>query len=150
MNEGVKFDEVARNFSEDKARQGKAAGHVSTFFAWLTQDVIFIGGSLGWKAKGSLDPKFEEVAFELEPSTTGNPKIAEAKTGFGYHIIMVSCHMPPFYDASILHSPRSRDVNKSNVKAIYNHTKHMSAQAILSKNFFHFFRLTHWEAGASS
>lgn len=24
MNEGVKFDEVARNYSEDKARQGKA------------------------------------------------------------------------------------------------------------------------------
>ncbi|KFH48921.1 Peptidyl-prolyl cis-trans isomerase-like protein [Hapsidospora chrysogenum ATCC 11550] len=68
LNEGVKFDEVARNYSEDKARQG---------------------GSLGWKAKGSLDPKFEEVAFALEPSSTSNPKIAEVKTKFGYHIIMV-------------------------------------------------------------
>ncbi|UNI14243.1 Peptidylprolyl isomerase [Purpureocillium takamizusanense] len=68
LNEGIKFDEVARNFSEDKARQG---------------------GSLGWKSKGSLDPKFEEVAFALEPSTTSSPKIGEAKTGFGYHIIMV-------------------------------------------------------------
>ncbi|PHH63034.1 hypothetical protein CDD81_6365 [Ophiocordyceps australis] len=68
LNEGVKFDEVARNYSEDKARQG---------------------GSLGWKSKGSLDPKFEEVAFTLEPSTTSSPKIGEAKTGFGYHIIMV-------------------------------------------------------------
>ncbi|KAJ6446479.1 lysozyme [Purpureocillium lavendulum] len=68
LNEGVKFDEVARNYSEDKARQG---------------------GSLGWKSKGSLDPKFEEVAFALEPSTTSSPKIGEAKTGFGYHIIMV-------------------------------------------------------------
>jgi len=68
LNEGVKFDEVARNYSEDKARQG---------------------GSLGWKAKGSLDPKFEEVAFALEPSSTSSPKIAEVKTGFGYHIIMV-------------------------------------------------------------
>lgn len=45
---------------------------------------------MGWKTKGSLDPKFEEVAFVLEPSTTTSPKFAEVKTGFGYHIIMVS------------------------------------------------------------
>ncbi|KAK1250884.1 hypothetical protein MKX07_005439 [Trichoderma sp. CBMAI-0711] len=68
LSEGVKFDEVARTYSEDKARQG---------------------GSLGWKTKGSLDPTFEEVAFSLEPSTTSSPKIGEAKTSFGYHIIMV-------------------------------------------------------------
>ncbi|KOS21272.1 Peptidyl-prolyl cis-trans isomerase PIN4 [Escovopsis weberi] len=68
LNEGVKFDEVARTYSEDKARQG---------------------GSLGWKTKGSLDPQFEEVAFGLEPSTVNSPKIGEAKTQFGYHIIMV-------------------------------------------------------------
>ncbi|KAH7354259.1 hypothetical protein B0T11DRAFT_230466 [Plectosphaerella cucumerina] len=69
IREGVKFDEVAREFSEDKARQG---------------------GSLGWKSRGSLDPKFEEIAFGLEASSTGSPSIGEAKTGFGYHIIMVS------------------------------------------------------------
>ncbi|KAL5612636.1 hypothetical protein BROUX41_004269 [Berkeleyomyces rouxiae] len=68
IREGVKFDEVARQFSEDKARQG---------------------GALGWKTRGGLDPKFEEVAYALEDSTTANPKIGEAKTGFGYHIIMV-------------------------------------------------------------
>ncbi|KAJ9620544.1 Peptidyl-prolyl cis-trans isomerase pin4 [Taxawa tesnikishii (nom. ined.)] len=68
LNAGTKFDEVAREFSEDKARQG---------------------GSLGWKTKGSLLPEFENVAFELEPSTTGNPKWGEAKTSEGYHIIMV-------------------------------------------------------------
>ncbi|KAG5994026.1 Peptidyl-prolyl cis-trans isomerase pin4 [Claviceps lovelessii] len=68
IKEGVKFDEVARTYSEDKARQG---------------------GALGWKTKGSLDAKFEEIAFALEPSTTNSPKIGEAKTGFGYHIIMV-------------------------------------------------------------
>jgi NIMA-interacting peptidyl-prolyl cis-trans isomerase 4 len=32
---------------------------------------------------------FEKVAYELEPSTTGNPKIGEVKTSEGYHIIMV-------------------------------------------------------------
>lgn len=68
LKDGVKFDEVAREFSEDKARTG---------------------GSLGWKKRGDLDPIFEAVAFELEASTVNNPKIAEAKTGFGYHIIMV-------------------------------------------------------------
>lgn len=47
------------------------------------------GGALGWKTRGDLDPTFEAVAFELEASTTVNPKYAEAKTGFGYHIIMV-------------------------------------------------------------
>ncbi len=68
MRDGAKFDEVARDFSEDKARQG---------------------GSLGWKVRGSLDAAYEKAAYELEPSTTGNPKYAEVKSGFGYHIIMV-------------------------------------------------------------
>ncbi|KAK2767461.1 Peptidyl-prolyl cis-trans isomerase pin4 [Arachnomyces sp. PD_36] len=68
LRDGAKFDEVAREFSEDKARQG---------------------GSLGWKIRGSLDNTFEKAAYDLEPSTTGNPKYVEVKTGFGYHIIMV-------------------------------------------------------------
>ncbi|KAE9964888.1 hypothetical protein EG328_010126 [Venturia inaequalis] len=41
LNEGAKFDEVAREFSEDKARQG---------------------GSLGWKVRGSLIKEFEDLA----------------------------------------------------------------------------------------
>ncbi|MCJ1372588.1 Peptidyl-prolyl cis-trans isomerase pin4 [Loxospora ochrophaea] len=68
LRAGAKFDEVAREFSEDKARQG---------------------GSLGWKVRGSLDAAFEKAAYDLEPSTTGNPKFGEVKTGHGYHIIMV-------------------------------------------------------------
>ncbi|KEF60571.1 peptidyl-prolyl cis-trans isomerase pin4 [Exophiala aquamarina CBS 119918] len=68
LREGVKFDDVAREFSEDKARQG---------------------GSLGWKTRGSLHGDFEKVAYELEPSTTANPKYVEVKTSHGYHIIMV-------------------------------------------------------------
>lgn len=47
------------------------------------------GGSLGWKTRGSLDATFEKAAYDLEPSTTGNPKYVDVKTGFGYHIIMV-------------------------------------------------------------
>ncbi|KAK8199029.1 peptidyl-prolyl cis-trans isomerase pin4 [Phyllosticta capitalensis] len=68
LRNGAKFDEVAREMSEDKARQG---------------------GSLGWKTRGSLLPDFEKVAYDLEPSSTGNPKYAEVKTSEGYHIVMV-------------------------------------------------------------
>ncbi|KAK5664368.1 hypothetical protein OQA88_591 [Cercophora sp. LCS_1] len=68
LRDGAKFDEVAKEYSEDKARQG---------------------GALGWKTKGSLAPEFEAVAYGLENSTTGAPKYGEAKTEFGYHIIMV-------------------------------------------------------------
>jgi NIMA-interacting peptidyl-prolyl cis-trans isomerase 4 len=51
--------------------------------------LMTVGGSLGWKVRGSLTADFEKAAYELEPSTTANPKYAEVKTGFGYHIIMV-------------------------------------------------------------
>ncbi|KAI9699610.1 MAG: Peptidyl-prolyl cis-trans isomerase pin4 [Bogoriella megaspora] len=68
LREGAKFDDVAREYSEDKARQG---------------------GSLGWKTRGSLLAEFEKVAYELEVSTTGNPKWGECKTGEGYHLIIV-------------------------------------------------------------
>ncbi|RMD42505.1 hypothetical protein DV735_g2615, partial [Chaetothyriales sp. CBS 134920] len=82
LREGAKFDEVAREYSEDKARQG---------------------GSLGWKTRGSLhgvsdqkcttptsslaltlEKDFEKVAYELQPGTIG-----EVKTSHGYHIILV-------------------------------------------------------------
>lgn len=82
LRDGAKFDDVAREFSEDKARQG---------------------GSLGWKSRGSLDPKFEEVAFGLEASSTGSPKLGEAKTGFGYHIIMVSALLTSSRARLVLH-----------------------------------------------
>lgn len=92
LNEGVKFDEVAREYSEDKARQGQftTGCRAWRFEARAWTDAVTLGGSLGWKIKGSLDPTFEEAAFALEPSTTGSPKFVEVKTGFGYHIIMVS------------------------------------------------------------
>ncbi|KAL8967935.1 MAG: hypothetical protein Q9197_005149 [Variospora fuerteventurae] len=68
LREGAKFDDVAKEFSEDKARQG---------------------GSLGWKTRGALDAAFEKAAYDLEPSTTATPKLVEVKTAHGYHIIMV-------------------------------------------------------------
>ena len=68
LRNGAKFDDVAREFSEDKARQG---------------------GSLGWKTRGALDAEFEKAAYALEVSTVGSPKWVEVKTGHGYHVVMV-------------------------------------------------------------
>ncbi|CAF9911527.1 MAG: Peptidyl-prolyl cis-trans isomerase pin4 [Gomphillus americanus] len=68
IRNGAKFDEVAREMSEDKARQG---------------------GSLGWKVRGSLNGDFEEVAYGLTTSTTSSPAVGEVKTSHGYHIVMV-------------------------------------------------------------
>ena len=52
------------------------------------------GGSLGWKTRGSLHGDFEKVAYELEPSTVNNPKVGEAKTGFGYVLTGSSTMLP--------------------------------------------------------
>ncbi|THX97413.1 hypothetical protein D6C81_07659 [Aureobasidium pullulans] len=87
LNAGVKFDEVAREFSEDKARQGRSFSHMPDRPKMLNRFVT--GGSLGWKTRGALMPEFENVAFELAASTTNSPKWGEAKTSEGYHIIMV-------------------------------------------------------------
>lgn len=68
LNGGRSFDDVAREFSEDKARQG---------------------GSLGWKTRGSLIKDFENIAFETPISKTSSPVWKEVKTSDGYHILMV-------------------------------------------------------------
>lgn len=74
---------MAREFSEDKARQGKFSSN--DIKSGLTDSA---GGSLGWKGKDALLPEFSKVAFELETSTTNSPKWGEAKTSEGYHIIV--------------------------------------------------------------
>ncbi|TFY82932.1 hypothetical protein EWM64_g1080 [Hericium alpestre] len=62
---GERFDKVAQEYSEDKAKAG---------------------GSLGWMTRGSM----VDVAFALEPSTVDKPVMSPlVKTNFGYHIIMV-------------------------------------------------------------
>lgn len=49
-------------------------------------------GVLGWKTKvpQSLKRDFEEVAFNLEPSTLKKPIIGELKSDQGYHLIVVT------------------------------------------------------------
>merc|ERR1712098_159867 len=67
---GEKFNEVAAQYSEDKARSG---------------------GSLGWMTRGSMVGPFQDAAFALHVSSLGNPTYTDppVKTKFGYHIIMV-------------------------------------------------------------
>lgn len=69
IQEGERFDKVAQEYSEDKAKAG---------------------GSLGWMTRGSMVGPFQEAAFALQPSTVDKPVMSPlVKTNFGYHIIMV-------------------------------------------------------------
>jgi NIMA-interacting peptidyl-prolyl cis-trans isomerase 4 len=70
IKSGMKFDEIARQYSEDKARNG---------------------GDLGWMTRGSMVGPFQDAAFALPISTLANPVYTDPpiKTNFGYHIIMV-------------------------------------------------------------
>jgi len=70
IKSGVKFSEVAANYSEDKARQG---------------------GDLGWMTRGSMVGPFQEAAFALPVSTIDKPIYTDppVKTKFGYHVIMI-------------------------------------------------------------
>ncbi|KAK7202657.1 hypothetical protein BZA70DRAFT_285672 [Myxozyma melibiosi] len=70
LQAGAKFDAIAREYSEDKARQG---------------------GDLGWKPRGSLTRVYEDAAYALQPSTVDKPIYTNPpiKSSFGYHIIMV-------------------------------------------------------------
>ncbi|KAF1492891.1 Peptidyl-prolyl cis-trans isomerase NIMA-interacting 4, partial [Eudyptula minor novaehollandiae] len=70
LKSGLRFSEVASQYSEDKARQG---------------------GDLGWMTRGSMVGPFQEAAFALPVSSTDKPVYTDppVKTKFGYHIIMV-------------------------------------------------------------
>ncbi|NXU59901.1 PIN4 isomerase, partial [Turnix velox] len=70
LKAGQRFNEVAAQYSEDKARQG---------------------GDLGWMSRGSMVGPFQEAAFALPVSTPERPHYTDppVKTKFGYHIIMV-------------------------------------------------------------
>jgi len=69
IQEGQRFDKVAQECSEDKAKAG---------------------GSLGWMVRGSMVGAFQDAAFALEPSTLDKPNLSPlVKTQHGYHIILV-------------------------------------------------------------
>ncbi|XP_061901628.1 peptidyl-prolyl cis-trans isomerase NIMA-interacting 4 [Entelurus aequoreus] len=70
LKSGVRFSEVASQYSEDKARQG---------------------GDLGWMTRGSMTGPFQDAAFALAVSSMDKPVYTDppVKTKFGYHIILV-------------------------------------------------------------
>merc|ERR1711937_520737 len=70
LKEGIASNQVATQYSEDKARNG---------------------GSLGWMTRGSMVGPFQDAAFQLPISTVSSPKYTDPpiKTKFGYHIIMI-------------------------------------------------------------
>ncbi|XP_063607951.1 peptidyl-prolyl cis-trans isomerase NIMA-interacting 4-like [Penaeus indicus] len=70
LKSGMKFNEVAAQYSEDKARSG---------------------GDLGWMTRGSMVGPFQDAAFALPVSSLANAVYTDppVKTKFGYHIIMV-------------------------------------------------------------
>lgn len=70
LRSGMKFNEVAGSYSEDKARSG---------------------GDLGWMTRGSMVAPFQDAAFSLPTSTTDRPIYTDppVKTKFGYHVIMI-------------------------------------------------------------
>ncbi|XP_003784018.2 peptidyl-prolyl cis-trans isomerase NIMA-interacting 4 [Otolemur garnettii] len=70
LKSGMRFSEVAAQYSEDKARQG---------------------GHLGWMTRGSMVGHFQEAAFALPVSGMDKPVFTDpsVKIKFGYHIIMI-------------------------------------------------------------
>ncbi|XP_050429056.1 peptidyl-prolyl cis-trans isomerase NIMA-interacting 4 [Adelges cooleyi] len=70
LQAGGKFNEIAAQYSEDKARSG---------------------GDLGWMIRGSMVGAFQDAAFALPISSLSSPVYTNppVKTKFGYHIIMV-------------------------------------------------------------
>lgn len=70
LNNGEKFNVVASEMSEDKAKSG---------------------GDLGWQIRGQMVGPFQEAAFNLPKSTLASPVFTTepVKTVHGYHVIMI-------------------------------------------------------------
>lgn len=66
LNEGSKFDELAKEYSIDGSAQN--------------------GGKLGFFTRGRMVKPFEEAAFSMKIGQVSEP----VKTEYGYHIIMVT------------------------------------------------------------
>ena len=89
---GSKFDEVARTYSEDKARSGvDFIVFKVDYLCLIFNKCITKKGDLGWMTRGSMVGPFQDAAFALPISTLASPVYTDppVKTVHGYHIIMV-------------------------------------------------------------
>ena len=104
--EGQRFDKVAQEYSEDKA---KSRSFWNLRYEGYQFIILVVGGSLGWMVRGSMVVRlihlhrdnrlvfifiakgpFQDAAFALTPSTVDNPILSPlVKTVHGYHIILV-------------------------------------------------------------
>ena len=66
IQQGTPFEEVAKEYSEDKLSAKK-------------------GGSLGWLKQGAVAPAFSKKVFDMEVDEVSEP----FTTSFGYHIVKV-------------------------------------------------------------
>lgn len=96
LKAGVRFSEVASQYSEDKARQGVRLLLAERCPAalrglQLNPGGSFLQGDLGWMTRGSMVGPFQDAAFALPVSSMDKPVYTDppVKTKFGYHIIMV-------------------------------------------------------------
>lgn len=87
--DGENFDKVAREFSEDKAKQGSSFFPLFYAVNGHRELIKDTGGLLGEMTKDQLVKEFVDVAWGLEPSTVDKPNIGTVKTAHGYHLIMV-------------------------------------------------------------
>ena len=114
----AKFAEAAAKYSEDGVANN--------------------GGSLGWVTRGKLDPKFEEMAFSMEPGTMSQV----IETPFGYHLIFVDGKRPSgvrsFESArdeirAMLHAQRMPDI-MSAVTRLSNDLRNDSKVSLFPEN----------------
>ncbi len=113
-----RFGEAAQKYSEDGAAPS--------------------GGDLGWQSRGSLDPKFEEAAFNIKAGVMSGV----IETSFGYHLIFVEDKKPAGtqpYEAvradirEFLLAQRAADVLGS-VKRLTNELRASSKVALFPEN----------------
>ncbi|WP_396589148.1 peptidylprolyl isomerase [Bermanella sp. R86510] len=99
LKKGEDFADLANQESDDKISAKK-------------------GGDLGWIVKGSIDPVFSKVAFELEEGQVSEP----IRTAFGFHILKV------------LEAPKTVKIGFNDVKGEIRHTlKAKAKQAELER-----------------
>jgi peptidyl-prolyl cis-trans isomerase C len=96
----VQIENIAQRLGEqawkvkdaDKAAQAKAfeQNFIAAAKEYSEDGVGKDGGELGWFAAGTMDPKFDEIAFATPPGTMSKP----FETRYGYHLVFVEDHKP--------------------------------------------------------